>query len=296
MNVPRQNRRRSDKPMDQNSDLSLVRHAYAKQLLATAAIADLHLEQAFATVPREHFLGPGPWRIGTDEGAYVQTPNDDPVHLYTDSVITILSDRGLNNGQPSFHVTLMAHAAPSPGEHVVHVGAGVGYYSAILAELVGPGRVTAIELDAELARRARINLQPWSNVELIHGNGTTTAFRKADVIYVSAGATRPPDSWLDQLTEGGRLIVPLTVDQELEGIEPGAVFRIERRADEYLARWLSIVAIFPCEGARDPISEQALAQALRNGRKNEVTRLYRKSAPSDEDCWLRAPGWCLAYR
>src|SRR4029077_11081240 len=103
-------------------------------------------------------------------------------------------------------------ATPSPGEHVVHIGAGVGYYSAILAELVGPGgRVTAIELAAELARRARINLQPWSNVEVISGDGTTTAFRKADVIYVNAGATRPADPWLDQLTEGGRLIVPLTV-------------------------------------------------------------------------------------
>jgi protein-L-isoaspartate(D-aspartate) O-methyltransferase len=283
--------------MDQYSDLSLIRRAYAKQLLATAAVGDLHLERAFATVPREHFLGPGPWRIGTDEGAYVQTPNDDPVHLYTDSVVSILSDRGLNNGQPSFHVTLMAHAAPSPGEHVVHVGAGVGYYSAILAELVGPGgRVTAIEFDAELARRARINLQPWSNVEVIHGDGTATAFRKADVIFVSAGATRPADPWLDQLTEGGRLIVPLTLDKELEGIEPGAVFRIERHGDEYLARWLSVVAIFPCEGARDEISGQALAQALRNGRKKEVTRLYRKSSPSGEDCWLRALGWCLAYR
>jgi hypothetical protein len=41
---------------------------------------------------------------------------------------------------------------------------------------------------------------------------------------------------LDQLTEGGRLIVPLAVDKKLEGIEPSAVFRIERHCDEYLAR------------------------------------------------------------
>ena len=43
--------------MDQYSELSLIRRAYAKQLLATAAVGDLHLEQAFATVPRERFLG-----------------------------------------------------------------------------------------------------------------------------------------------------------------------------------------------------------------------------------------------
>jgi hypothetical protein len=49
-------------------------------------------------------------------------------------------------------------AAPQPGEHVVHVGAGVGYYTAILAELVGvAGRVKAIEFDAELAARATAN-------------------------------------------------------------------------------------------------------------------------------------------
>jgi protein-L-isoaspartate(D-aspartate) O-methyltransferase len=228
---------------------------------------------------------------------YIQTENDDPAHLYTDSVVSILSDRGLNNGQPSFHVKLMAHAAPGPGEHVVHVGAGVGYYSAILAELVGPrGLVTAIELDRALAEQARINLRPWSNVEVIQGDGTATAFRKANVIYVCAGTTRPPDLWLDQLAEGGRLVLPLTLDTELMGIEPGAVFHIERRGDDYFARWLAVVAIFPCEGARDEISEKALAQALHTGRKTEVTRLYRTSTPPAEDCWLQAPGWCLAYR
>ena len=89
---------------------------------------------------------------------YRITPDPDPVYLYTDDVIGILPERNLNNGQPSLHAALIAAAAPQPGEHVVHIGAGVGYYTAILAELVGiAGRVTAIEFDAELAVRARAN-------------------------------------------------------------------------------------------------------------------------------------------
>jgi protein-L-isoaspartate(D-aspartate) O-methyltransferase len=286
--------------MDRDGALALARRAYAKKLMVTAGVTDPRMEEAYATVPREHFLGRGPWKMATEEGPYAETPSDDPVHLYTDSVVGILPERQLNSGQPSFHVSLMAHAAPRPGEHVVHIGIGVGYYSAILAELVGlDGRVTAIEFDPELATRARINLQRWPNIEVIHGDGTATPFQKADVIYVSAGTTRPADLWLDQLAEGGRLSVPLTIDtaysEQWAAINPGAVFQIERRGDDYLARWISVVAIFPCAGARDEVSGRALAEALRNGREKEVTRLYRKSAPSDEQCWLRAPGWCLAY-
>src|SRR3984893_2223492 len=126
-------------------------------------------------------------------------------------VIGILPKRNLSNGQPSLHAALIAAAAPQPGEHVLHIG--VGYYTAILAELVGAtGRVTAIEYDAELAARATANLAQTPHVRVVHGDGTRIAFEPADVIYVNAGATRPADAWLDRLKEGGRLILPLTAD------------------------------------------------------------------------------------
>ena len=98
------------------------------------------------------FLGPGPWHIVRWGGGYRVTPDADPIYLYTDGVIGILPKRNLTNGQPSLHAALIVAAAPQPGEHVLHIG--VGYYTAILAELVGAtGRVTAIEYDAELAAR-----------------------------------------------------------------------------------------------------------------------------------------------
>src|SRR5207244_6913614 len=109
---------------------------------------------------REAYLGPGPWPVlRTQPDAYVPTPSDNPVYLYVNQLVGLLTERNLNNGEPSLHAMMIGSAAPKPGEHAVHIGAGVGYYTAILAELVGAtGRITAIELDAELAERAAANL------------------------------------------------------------------------------------------------------------------------------------------
>ena len=192
--------------MDRERELKIIRRAYAKQVTAAAGVGDPQVEAAFAAVAREDFLGPGPWHIVRWGGGYRATPDADPIYLYTDDVIGILPKRNLNNGQPSLHAALIAAAAPQPGEHVLHIGVGVGYYTAILAELVGAtGRVTAIEYDAELAARATANLAQTPHVRVVHGDGTRIAFEPADVIYVNAGATRPADAWLDRLKEGGRL-------------------------------------------------------------------------------------------
>jgi protein-L-isoaspartate(D-aspartate) O-methyltransferase len=189
--------------MDREPELKIIRRAFAKQVMAAGGVRDPRVEAAFAAVTREDLLGPGPWHIARWGGGYRTTPHPDPVYLCTDDVIGILPERNLNNGQPSLHAALIAAAAPQPGEHVVHVGAGVGYYTAILAELVGvAGRVTAIEFDAELAARARANLAQTPHVRAVHGDGTRAMFEPADVIYVNAGATRPADAWLDRLKEG----------------------------------------------------------------------------------------------
>jgi protein-L-isoaspartate(D-aspartate) O-methyltransferase len=142
--------------MEREQELAIIRHAYAKQVLAQVQVDNPRLEQAFAEVHREDFLGPGPWAIPRWQGEYVRTPSADPVYLYIDSVVQIIAERHLNNGQPSGHAKWIASASIKPGEHVVHVGAGTGYYTAILACLAGPsGEVTGIEVDAGLAARAR---------------------------------------------------------------------------------------------------------------------------------------------
>jgi protein-L-isoaspartate(D-aspartate) O-methyltransferase len=284
--------------MDRDSELTIVRRAYAKQVMAAAGIADRRIEAAFAAVPRENFLGPGPWPILRWGRGYVNTPTRNPVYLYADVLVGILPERNLNNGQPSFLAGLIAGAAPRPGEHAVHIGAGVGYYTAIIARLVGrKGKVTAIEFDAGLAGRLATNFAGQRNVQVVQGNGALVPFEPADIIYVNAGATRPADAWLDRLADGGRLILPLTASGlPNRDVRHGAVFRIVRGGDDFHAQRISGVAIFPCEGMRDAAAEAALEAAFDNGRAAEVTRLYRRDDRPADDCWVRGAGWCLAYR
>ncbi len=290
--------------MDRDSELAIVRRAYARQIMAAAGIADLRVEAAFAAVPREAYLGPGPWPILRWERGYVTTPSRNPVYLYADVLVGIVPERNLNNGQPSFLAALIASGGPRPGEHAVHIGAGVGYYTAIIARLVGrAGRVTAIEFDPVLAGRLAANFAGSHQVRVVKGDGAQAEFDAADMIFVNAGATRPADPWLGRLAEGGRLILPLTTDRGAHGSEAmpiqrrGAAFCIERRGGEFFSKWISPVAIFPCEGARDAESEAALAGAFaKEGDWLRVTRLYRRGDLAEADCWLRAPGWCLAYR
>jgi protein-L-isoaspartate(D-aspartate) O-methyltransferase len=288
--------------MDPQAELLIVRAAYARQVLAAAGVNDARLAEAFAAIRREDFVGPGPWLVLRWLRDYVPTPDADPVYLYTDDLVALVPERRVNNGQPSLHAHLIHQALPAAGQHVVHVGTGTGYYTAILAHLVGPsGRVTGIEYDEGLAARAKANLAPYANVNVIEGDGTRAPFDAADVIYVNAGCTRPATRWLDGLADGGRLIMPMTSDQGFGSAAPermasaGAVFRIERRGADYLARWLLPVAIFPCAGGRDEESERALAEAFAHGGWQKVTRLYRDEEIPAERCWLRGSGWCLAY-
>lgn len=282
------------------AELAVVRRAYAMQIMAMAGVNDPLLEDAFASVRREHFLGRGPWQMFRWPNGYAPTPSDDPVYLYCNALFGIVPERGLNNGEPSSHAMWMAAAAPKSGEHIVHVGAGVGYFSAIFAHIASDaGRVTAIEFDESLAARAQTNFDGALNVVVVHGDGTTVPFDPADLIYVNAGAARPVDHWLDSLRDGGRLLVPLTTAANFTNRNPthptGSYFLITRSGTDYLARWVSYVGVFPCAGARDPASEEALAKAFETPRWQEVTRLYRTGDLPEEQCWLRAPGWSLAY-
>lgn len=290
--------------MTNEDDLKVVRRAYAKQIMAAdQVVTDDRIENAYGQVPRERFLGSGPWAIYRFwRNGYTVTPSADPVYLYTNDVVGIAPERQINNGQPSLHAHLLACAAPAEGEHLVHIGAGVGYYSAIMGHLVGPsGRVTAIEFEPDLADRARINLANDPNVAVIQGDGAAASFGTADVIYVNAGATRPADAWLDRLADGGRLVLPLTTDKGFRANDManvrrrGAVFVITRNGEDFFARWVSPVAIYPCQGMRDEVSERALAAAFEKDDWRRVTRLYRTADHPEERSWLRAPGWCLAY-
>src|SRR5579859_3065179 len=197
------------------SDLSARRRFFAEEIEAIAGLKTPALVEALATVPRERFLPPGPWTFRSEAdfaaGAPRRTPDADPRHVCHNVTIAIEPARNLYNGNPSFVGMAIDALAIAPGARVLHVGAGTGYYSALIGGCAGPsGRVLALEADAALAARARANLasMPW--IETRHGDGTFSFGESFDGILVNAGVTHPPDAWLDALAPGGRMILPLT--------------------------------------------------------------------------------------
>jgi len=177
-----------------------VRRAFAERLRAQCGLRSERLVEAFARVPREDFLAPGPWLTLPDGRGYRSTRDAMPAHLYDDVAVAVDPARLLNNGAPGFLARVLDALDLAPDETVAHLGCGVGYYSAILAEVVGPGgRVLAVDLDPELARRARRALRRWRQVEVVHGDAVEQPAEPVDAIWVNAGVSHPQVRWLEAL-------------------------------------------------------------------------------------------------
>ena len=275
-----------------------ARQHYAEELRFAAKLGSRVVVEAFATVPRERFLGPGPWRILSPMAMpeYWTTEDADPRHLYHDVLIAIDEERRLNNGQPSLWARMYDQLELSRGGHVVHVGAGTGYYSAILGEIIGrAGRVTAIEVDPILASRAKENLAAaWPQATVVAADGFLfQPDRPVDAFVVNAGVTHFSPVWLDALAaENGRLLVPLT-NADLWG---GFLMITRQPGDpcRYDARFAGRVGMIPCAGGRDPAAEERLGAALAKSDFTAVRSLRRAPEEPDHTCWLAGEGWWLS--
>ena len=279
------------------TDLAMHRRRFAESLReAEATISDVVVE-AFAAVRREQFLGPGPWHVVelADDGttAYRTTDTAEPIEVYRDILVGIDPARGLNNGEPHSLASWISALAPQPGETVVHVGSGTGYYTAILAELVGrAGRVIAYEVDADLAARATRNLREWEQATVVAANGCDSPTREVNAIFVNCGVTHPAPAWLDALCDGGRLLVPVTASAEASGVGTGAMFMITRENDRFAAAYVSNVGIFPCAGGRsDALNAKLLAKPEASWR--EVSSIRIEPHSEEPSCWLHAAA-CLS--
>ena len=280
-------------------DTATIRGWYAEDLrLRSPVVRNLSIVEAFAAVPRESFLGPGPWQILPDVQLRqpFTTPDDAPHWLYHDVLVAIDPARSLNNGMPSFWAHNLDHLDLQRGERVLQVGAGTGYYSALLAEMTGPqGRVTAVEFDDALAARARANLEPWRHVAVVAGDGRAHDAGAVDAIVVFAGSTHPAPLWLDRLADGGRLIMPLTGENRW-----GFMLRAIRHGNEFEANAIGGVGIFPCMGGRDAEAAGRLERTLTDafhGRAMDIPiRALHRGEPGAEDTdrvWYQAPGFWL---
>ena len=205
-------------------------------------------------------------------------------------MVSLGTEAPLNNGQPSLHAFCLAALAPKQGEHVVHVGAGTGYYTAVLAKLVGDaGVVHAFEIEPELAKRAAGNLANIPAVTVEAKSGAEGPLPSCDLLYVNAGATAPQAIWLDALRPNGRLLFPLT-----PAVGVGAMLLITKQEDEHFAaRFVMQAQFVPCTGARTAKMEEKLTAAFRDTGWTKVKSLQRNDAV-DESCWLAGEGWWLS--
>jgi len=268
-----------------------LRAFFACYVAKRGGARDPRIEQAFAAVPREPFAGLGPWSVCVPGSAYIRTPDDDPAFLYQDTLVALDPARGINIGEPSLHARCLDALAPQEGGTVLHVGAGAGYYTAILAHLVGSGgRVHAYEIEPDLAARATRNLAhlPW--VEVRARSGVAAGLPQVDAVYVNAGITQPNKAWLDALRPGGRLIFPL---QPVGGF--GGMLRVERPRTglSWPARFVTAAGFIACHGPQDDATGRRLATAFAGGGWQAVRSLRLDNAP-DTTCWFAGDGWWLS--
>ena len=275
-------------------DTEAFRNFFASLITANVAGPGKEaLKEAFASTPREEFLGEGPWKVFSPAG-YIETPSRDPAFLYQD-ILFVLQEKGtINNGQPSLHAHCLAALDIKKGEDIVHIGAGTGYYTAVLSKLTGPaGSVRAYEIEATLAERATRNLKDYTNVNVYSQSGSGVALSACDVIYVNAGATAPLDSWLDALRPGGRLLFPLT------GAKGGGAMLLVTQTSQsnvFPARFLNRVMFVECSGARDDETARQLSEVFKSRDDLGEVRSLRRKTPPDDTCWFAGTDWWLSTR
>lgn len=284
-------------------DIRAARALYARQMAALLGTQNPRLQQAFATVPREAFLDDKPWRIVSPGGATVTLPQNDPALIYQDVLLALQPERGVNNGSPSLHIRLLHALDVKPGQRVLHLGAGAGYYTAILAELTGAqGSVIGVELDPELAAAAEQNLKPWKQVKLVCGDGFSWPRGEIDRIYVSFALAKPPDCWLDHLPLGGKLLFPLGVPAPAprsgvrHAIRGGALL-VENRGPGFAASYVA-PAFFVWaagQGSDETPMLEKLREAFDRGGIEFVRSLVWKGAGDPSRCWFWHKNWGLSY-
>lgn len=283
--------------MPTRTDVSEPRRWFAEDLRVSSPV--LHnpaVIEAFAKVPREQYLGNGPWRIHSrlQIGAVHTSPSAALHEIYHDVLVSLDEKRGFNSGLPSLWALVFDHLNVAAGQTVLQVGAGVGYFTAILAELTGSeGRVIAYEIDEELARRAQSNLAHYAHVEVISGDATQAVdLPNLDVVAAFAGVTHVPERWLSNLSDKGRMALPFTGEDQR-----GFMMLLERAGRAFPVRSLMPCGFYPCSGARRSDEEKALMAALKAAR-GKVTGLaqYHRARPANglENAWLVADAYWIS--
>ena len=285
------------------TDLDARRRYFAEEIETTSNLRSAALVDALATIPREQFLPPGPWVIRGEadfQSPPRQTKDADPGRLYHNVAVAIDPARMLFNGAPGLLAMAIDTLGLRQGDRVLHLGTGPGYYTAIMAQCVGPtGRVLGFEVDPALASAARGNLAgtPW--VDVREGGGAEPLGESFDAMLINAGVTHPLATWLDALAPGGRLLLPLTATMPAMGnIGKGLLVLVTRPGTPgtpgtWTARVVTMVAIYSAVGIRDESLNMALGQAMQKNPFPRLQSFRRDPHEASAACWLHTNIGCF---
>ena len=204
------------------TDPTRLRDGLVSELRSRGVIHSEAIAAAFAMVPREHFIP----EVVAEQGLEA---------AYQDRAFPTKHDRqGMpisSSSQPAIMAEMLELLELAPGQRVLEIGAGTGYNAAVLSQLVGAeGRVTTIDIDPEIVGRAKRALgDAGYRADVRQGDGRAgfAKHQPYDRIIVTASADQLQPAWLEQLAEGGRIIVPLRLDPDADAIQLIPVF--ERR-------------------------------------------------------------------
>lgn len=169
------------------------------QLLCDEGVSNQRVLNAVASVPREIFI-----------------PDALKHKAYQNTALPIGQGQTISQPYIVAKMSELLLAAPTPANNVLEIGTGSGYQTAILAVLFphvfSVERIKALQFQA----KRRMNQLDLHNVKMKHGDGWQGWQSKGpyDRIIVTAAASSVPDALTDQLTEGGRLVIPVGDDNQ----------------------------------------------------------------------------------
>jgi protein-L-isoaspartate(D-aspartate) O-methyltransferase len=171
------------------------------RLKRAGVVVNPAVEAAMLQVPRHRFV-----------------PHLDGCAAYRDEAVMVKHARNgapiSSLSQPTIVATMLERLQVTPGHHVLEVGTGTGYNAALLSVLAGhDGCVVSVELEPDLAERAARTLDAsgYGRVHVLVGDGRDGYPPRApyDRVIVTTGARALSETWIGQLADGGRLVVPL---------------------------------------------------------------------------------------
>lgn len=273
---------------------SALRDHLIDTLVDTGHVRTPRVEKTLRKIPRHRFLpGVKLTEAYTDLPVVTKWSADD-------------SSRALSSASAPWIVADMLEDLDlQPGHRVLEIGAGTGYNAALIAELVGPtGTVTTIDIDPDITARAKTNLAAtnFTMIRVITGDGAAGYPQGApfDRIIATAGCWDIPPAWWDQLTNDGRLVLPLRWrgDSRIvaftrtgqymtaDTIRAGGFIPMRDHHDENVFAIADAAATIQCDPDQD-ITQDNLTDIFQQARTESWSDVTVRNGESWDVVWLR---------